>query len=92
MPITTHRAAGRSVRQRDRALERILRSEPGATARLAEACGITRAAVAQWKSVPQRHLRTVAKYAGVPVESLLPRRATERERTAKRATRRGGKP
>jgi hypothetical protein len=82
MPTTpTSRAAGR-----DRALDRILRRAPGTASRIAEACGISRAAVAQWRSVPQRHLRTVAKFANVPVESLVPRkqRAAERERKAPR--------
>lgn len=67
--------------RRDPALDRILRQAPGTTTRLAEACGITRSAVAQWRSVPQRHLRTVARVARVPIDSLIPRaRKAERER------------
>lgn len=54
-------------------LTRIL-AERGAAARIAERCGVTRQAVAMWRSVPHRHLRAVSRATGIEVEKLLPRK------------------
>lgn len=54
---------------RDPILSEIL-SRRGATKRIAEACGVTHAAVSQWRMVPPRHVNTVAEIAGVPPEVL----------------------
>ena len=48
-------------------------SRRGATKRLAEACGVTHAAVSQWRAVPERHILTVAKVIGTTPEELVPR-------------------
>ena len=37
---------------------------------IAEACGISTASVAVWRTVPRRHAETVARVLGVPVEEI----------------------
>lgn len=44
----------------------------GANKRISEACGLSTAAVAQWKRVPKRHLQTVAAVCGKAPRELRP--------------------
>jgi pyruvate kinase len=39
---------------------------------IADALGITRAAVSQWRRVPERHLVVVARVTGIPKRRLRP--------------------
>jgi pyruvate kinase len=57
--------------ERDPGLELAL-SERLAVTKIAEAVGITRAAVSQWRRVPERHLRAVARVTGLPMKLLRP--------------------
>jgi pyruvate kinase len=44
----------------------------GVNAKVARACGISTAAVAQWRRVPKERLETVAKVLGIPANQLRP--------------------
>lgn len=55
----------------DKTIERI-RSERGLAVRVAEACGIDRAAVYQWEQVPIKRVHEVAGLLGIPVEQIRP--------------------
>lgn len=44
----------------------------GANRAISEACGLSTAAVSQWKRVPKRHLETVAQVTGVSAPELRP--------------------
>jgi transposase-like protein len=37
---------------------------------IARACGITKGAVSNWRTVPRAHAETVARVLGVPVEDV----------------------
>jgi hypothetical protein len=56
---------------RDPVLEEALQRRR-TTARIAEAAGITHAAVAKWRRVPEHHLDIVVKITGVPRYLLRP--------------------
>jgi hypothetical protein len=56
---------------RDLILEEAL-SKREMSAQIAEALGITRAAVSQWRRVPERHLVVVARVTGIPKRRLRP--------------------
>lgn len=43
----------------------------GSAAKLAEALGITRSAVSQWRWIPGRHVRDVARVTGIPLAELM---------------------
>ena len=57
--------------ERDEALQRVL-SQRRATTRIAMALGVSRAAVSQWKQVPQQHLGLVAAIFGTTRQKLRP--------------------
>lgn len=40
--------------------------------RVAQLCGITTAAVSQWRRVPERHVWAVSKVTGIPASELRP--------------------
>lgn len=40
--------------------------------RIAELCGISSAAVSQWRRVPERHVWAVSRVTGVPAAELRP--------------------
>ncbi|GBQ89186.1 hypothetical protein AA0535_1730 [Asaia krungthepensis NRIC 0535] len=44
----------------------------GMNARIARACGLSTAAVSQWKRIPRKHLEKVSDLSGVPPETLRP--------------------
>lgn len=39
---------------------------------ISEACGLSTAAVSQWKRVPRKHVETVSSVSGVPPYELRP--------------------
>ena len=51
---------------------------------IADACGVSRQAVSQWRTVPVEHAATVAATLGVPVSIIptTPNRSAERDRDA----------
>lgn len=49
-----------------------IKSGRGRLAQLATACGITHAAVWQWKQVPAERVLTVERVTGIPKEELRP--------------------
>jgi pyruvate kinase len=57
--------------ERDAVLELAL-SERLAVTRIAAAVGVTRAAVSQWRRVPERHLGAVARITGISRRRLRP--------------------
>ena len=57
--------------ERDAALERALRTRMAVT-EIAEAIGVSRAAVSQWRRVPERHLTAVARITGMAKRELRP--------------------
>jgi pyruvate kinase len=57
--------------ERDAILEQAFRTRMVVT-QIAEALGITRAAVSQWRRVPERHLVVVARVTGIPKRRLRP--------------------
>lgn len=57
--------------ERDPILEKLLSVRLAGT-RIAEAAGISTAAVSQWRRVPVRHLDAVAKVTGIPASDLRP--------------------
>ena len=63
---------------RDPMLEQALRMRMAVT-RIAEATGISKAAVSQWRRVPERHLATVAKITRISKRRLRPDLYPERE-------------
>lgn len=44
----------------------------GANKAISEACGLSSAAVSQWKRVPKKHVEIVAKVTGVAASKLRP--------------------
>lgn len=58
-------------KKRDAVLVYIFSSK-GAMAQIAEACGITIQAVADWSRVPAPHVLTVERVTGIPRERLRP--------------------
>lgn len=44
----------------------------GANRAISEACGLSTAAVSQWKRVPKKHLDAVEQVTGVPASELRP--------------------
>ena len=56
---------------RDPVIDRILATR-GANKAIAEACGISTAAVSQWHRVPRKHLETVSQVTGVEPHELPP--------------------
>ncbi len=56
---------------RDQILTEIL-SRRNAVKHIAEACGITPAAVSQWSRVPRWHVETVAALVSVKAEDIRP--------------------
>lgn len=50
----------------------LLRAERGLMAKVARDLGITRAAVATWKQVPDNRLERVAEVTGIPAHCLRP--------------------
>jgi hypothetical protein len=56
---------------RDPVLISVFRKMGSATA-LAQALGITRAAVSRWDRIPIRHLTTVSKLTNIPRQKLRP--------------------
>ncbi len=44
----------------------------GANKSIAEACGISTAAVSQWNRVPRRHVEAVARVTGIDPQQLRP--------------------
>ena len=63
---------------RDAILEEALRTRMAVT-QIAETIGISRAAVSQWKRVPERHLAVVAKITRISKRRLRPDLYPERE-------------
>lgn len=57
----------------------IIRSEYGMKSRVAEACGLTRAAMTGWVRVPAVHVKTVAKLLGIAPEVIRPDIFADRE-------------
>jgi pyruvate kinase len=57
--------------ERDAALERALRTRMAVT-EIAEALGVSRAAVSQWRRVPEKHLAAVARITGISKRQLRP--------------------
>lgn len=55
----------------DKAIE-LIRAERGLAVRVAEACGIDRAAVYQWERVPIARVYEVAELLGMSVEDIRP--------------------
>ena len=51
---------------------RSIRKTRGQAVEIADACGITKAAVYQWKQVPPHWVTTVSKITGVPPEKIRP--------------------
>jgi DNA-binding transcriptional regulator YdaS (Cro superfamily) len=43
----------------------------GSAAKLADALGITRSAVSQWRWIPGKHVRKVASVTGIPLDELM---------------------
>ena len=57
--------------ERDPALALALRTRMAVT-EIAEALGVSRAAVSQWRRVPEKHLTTVARMTGISRRVLRP--------------------
>jgi DNA-binding transcriptional regulator YdaS (Cro superfamily) len=57
--------------KKDRAIAKISKNH-GMAVRVAEACGIVRQAVYQWKKVPVQHVHKVAKVIGMTAEEIRP--------------------
>ncbi len=57
--------------ERDPAIVKVC-SLLGNASRLAEVCGVSRAAVSRWRRIPPRHLRTVSDLTGLKFEALRP--------------------
>jgi pyruvate kinase len=55
--------------KRDPVLDELL-SRRGAVTKIAFACGISTAAVSQWRHVPRGHVETVAKALDMPAASV----------------------
>jgi DNA-binding transcriptional regulator YdaS (Cro superfamily) len=49
-----------------------IKAERGRLADLAGACGITHAAILQWKRIPSDHVLTIEKATGIPRKELRP--------------------
>lgn len=64
---------------RDPILHEILMRR-GAVTKLAEACGISKAAVSQWRHVPHWHVETVAAALGMDPAQIRPDLAEEYRR------------
>jgi DNA-binding transcriptional regulator YdaS (Cro superfamily) len=56
-----------------------LLSRRNAVRDFAEACGISTAAVSQWRQVPARHAPTIARLTGLSVSDLRPSGISEQE-------------
>lgn len=54
----------------------------GANRLISEACGLSTAAVSQWKRVPKKHLKTVSELTGIPAQDLRPDLFSEAEEIA----------
>ena len=67
--------------ERDPALELAL-SPRMAVTEIAEAVGISRAAVSQWRRVPEKHLAVVARITGISRRRLRPDLFPMRQRVA----------
>jgi len=67
--------------ERDPALELAL-SPRMAVTEIAEAVGISRAAVSQWRRVPEKHLVVVARITGISKRRLRPDLFPVRQRMA----------
>ena len=63
---------------RDAILEEALRTRMAVT-QIAETLGISRAAVSQWKRVPEKHLPVVARITRISKRRLRPDLYPERE-------------
>jgi pyruvate kinase len=59
------------VRRRDPGLELALRTRMAVT-EIAEALGVSRAAVSQWRRVPEKHVAVVARMTGISRRVLRP--------------------
>ena len=55
----------------DRIMRKI-RETRGQSAEIADACGINKAAVYQWKRVPVQWVRKVSRITGIPAEKIRP--------------------
>jgi len=69
------------VRRRDPGLELALRTRMAVT-EIAEALGVSRAAVSQWRRVPAKHVATVARMTGISKRVLRPDLFPVRQRMA----------
>jgi pyruvate kinase len=67
--------------ERDAALELAL-SPRLAVTEIAEALGVSRAAVSQWRRVPERHVAIVARITGISKRRLRPDLFPVRQRMA----------
>jgi DNA-binding transcriptional regulator YdaS (Cro superfamily) len=56
-----------------------LLSRRNAVRDFAEACGISTAAVSQWRQVPVKHAETIAALTGLSVADLRPTQSDEQE-------------
>ena len=56
---------------RDAALTKIMMRR-NANKLISEACGLSTAAVSQWKRVPRKHVETVSSVSGTPPHELRP--------------------
>lgn len=51
----------------------LIRSERGLAARVADACGLHRSTVSQWRhEIPEQHVSTIARVTGFPACRLRP--------------------
>lgn len=71
MPRTYHKGRPRGVPQAAKDAWKRIR-QPWHVGRLAAALGVSRAAVSNWKHVPEDHVDTVAALLGVPPHDLRP--------------------
>ena len=69
--IRPRHAQGYTQAGMDRVMQQI-RSTRGLSVRIADACGISRAAIYQWRRVPANRAHTVAELTGWPVERIRP--------------------
>ena len=64
-------SSGKVIGMRDAVLNEIMKIR-NANKRISDACGLSTAAVSQWKRVPKRHLHKVAAVCGKSAQELRP--------------------
>lgn len=64
--------AGQMAAKEPDRIVRSIRETRGQAVRIAEACGIDKSAVYQWKKVPPHWVHIVSKVIGLPPEKIRP--------------------